>query len=395
MRHALDDELAGIRNLLGAPNRRQEPSRDVFLRADPAPSATSDKLEADPPAPVASTSKTTLTFVKPDETAPSVDRSLLAGLLGETEDVPVSDEPRRPQPQIHPSRSGNLDDVLASLPRFDRRDQAADEKDLDEEDSDPYDRFVRELAFEKRAAPSDRLKSEAEAALEAAETLRRSEAARLKRMQGEEDSEEDENPSLAKRASKTRDSARRPEGDDLDDDYGLDGDEVGGFTLGLGSGLEGETQEGEEDSQEDSESLDINGTDNGEDDDENDDQSSESEASADDLAETELLADLLHRDAEVKGLNSDDETENQSGVTAASVPDSRRRKDRSSKVHSLPFTFPCPENHEQFLNLLAGHEDKLPTVVDRIRTLYHPSLGEGNKEKLAVRMLCSTCDFHD
>lgn len=397
IRHALDDDLAGIRSLLGAPNRREDPKRDQFMRA-PLPvsstwTATADdnqketeeeQEEDEAVAPVASTSKSILTFVKPVNDPSSVDKSLLVSLLGE-EDTPATDEPQRPQPQIHPSRAGNHDEVLAGLARFDRNNAFGDDDDADADDADPYDRFVRELAFEKRAAPSDRLKSEAEAAIEAAEALKRSEAARLKRMRGEE-SEAEESDARSRKINKKLESARLPEGDDLDDEYGIEGDEVGGFALGLGEGLEGSDKEASEDEASENES------DAGSEDDEEDDESSDSDESAGDIAETELLADLLHRDAEVKHLDDETERTQTKGKTSRASTSSASQKGNST----LPYTFPCPESHEHFLDLISGHEQELPTIVERIRTLYHPSLGEGNKEKLAVRNIVqasvrSTC----
>lgn len=389
MRHALDNDLAGIRGLLGAPNRREEVQRDVFLRGPPTEISSPAIAHAAPSsqpsaAPVASTSKVTLTFIKPEENASAVDKSLLAKLLG-SDDEPKTDEPQRPGPQMHPSRASAMDDVLASLPRFNQAedDMAASDGEAAEDESDPYDRYVRELAFEKRAAPSDRLKSEAEAALEAADALKRSEAARLKRMHGEETDDEDqigEGPSR-KKASRKLASGRLPEGDDLDEDYGIDGDEVGGFTLGLGTGLEAVDKHSDGDSVGTHESdAELNEEDSGEDEDVDD---SSSEASAADIAETELLADLLHRDVEVKDLDSEYIETAARKRTSGSQGVSKHGKAKAS----LPYTFPCPESHDDFLDLVSGHEDDLPTIIDRIRTLYHPSLGAGNKEKLAVRSL--------
>lgn len=382
LRHALDDDFASIRGLLGAPNRRDDPSRGR-LREVPASAASStvhdsNAISATPTV----SSSSLLTFVKPTESAAPVDRNLLAGLLGDDE---VEDGDNISSPR--PSR-GKVDDVLASLARIDKAGPSSVGEGEEEDDADPYDRFVRELAFEKRAAPSDRLKSEAEAAMEAAEALRRSEAARLKRMRGDESDDEDEAlNSKSKKSRETRGAAGRrlPQGDDLDDDYGVEGDEVGGYTLGLGTGLEagsasdtaaekGDSAEEHSgnDTEDDSEVTDAEGEDS-------DVSDSESEASAGDLAETEMLADLLHRDAEAKGLGDDD-----ASLRTQRLVSKKLSKGKVPKT-SLPYTFPCPEDHDQFLELISGHEAELPTIIERIRTLYHPSLGEGNKQKLAVR----------
>jgi nucleolar protein 14 len=52
----------------------------------------------------------------------------------------------------------------------------------------------------------------------------------------------------------------------------------------------------------------------------------------------------------------------------------------------LPYTFPCPSSHEEFLDIVEGIVDQdIPTVVERIRALHHPSLGAENPSKLQVR----------
>jgi nucleolar protein 14 len=65
------------------------------------------------------------------------------------------------------------------------------------------------------------------------------------------------------------------------------------------------------------------------------------------------------------------------------------KQERTKKARSItsekviPFTFKCPESYDDFEAIIDGLEDKdVETVVKRIRTLYHPSLGEGNKERL-------------
>lgn len=62
-----------------------------------------------------------------------------------------------------------------------------------------------------------------------------------------------------------------------------------------------------------------------------------------------------------------------------------------STAKELPYTFPAPEDHEEFLEIIDGVEDKnVPIIVKRIRTLYHTSLAPDNKLKLQVR-----CSFMD
>ncbi len=61
--------------------------------------------------------------------------------------------------------------------------------EADAKPASSYDTFVRELAFERRAKPQDRLKSEEELAAEEAQRLMKAEKARLKRMRGDSDDE--------------------------------------------------------------------------------------------------------------------------------------------------------------------------------------------------------------
>lgn len=52
----------------------------------------------------------------------------------------------------------------------------------------------------------------------------------------------------------------------------------------------------------------------------------------------------------------------------------------------IPFTFACPPSHAEFLEIVKDVADEdFPVVVQRIRTLYHPSLSPDNKLKLQAR----------
>ena len=63
----------------------------------------------------------------------------------------------------------------------------------------------------------------------------------------------------------------------------------------------------------------------------------------------------------------------------------KRRAKPSSKTKELPYTFPCPETHDEFLDIVEDVDDEdVPVVLKRIRTLHHPSLAEDNKFKLQV-----------
>ena len=212
-----------------------------------------------------------------------------------------------------------------------------------------YDQHVRELAFEKRAKPKDRTKTEEEIAREEKEALEKAERGRLRRMRGEPESDDED-------MEGGRKAKRKMGADDLDDDF----DEELGPWEGLGAGL-GEDKQSEEESEEEEE----------EDEDEDEDESEGEEVEGSESEDDD---------------DSDEEDEEQ-GEHEQLVGTSRTSKSKTktskSKKHSLPFTFPCPETHEEFLDIVEDLDDEdVPTVVQRIRTLFHTSLAADNKFKL-------------
>lgn len=217
-----------------------------------------------------------------------------------------------------------------------------------------YDQRVRELAFDKRSKPKDRTKTEEELALEEKEALEKAERRRRKRMLGLEESDsEDDGKSKGK---------RKRGGDDLEDDFEDDGADWTGLGAGLGddkiAGKGKEDSGSEEDESED-------------DDEEEDDEegSGEDESGSD----------------EDDGDSEGEEGEHEDLIQAVKADKKKTPKSKSSSKE-LPFTFPCPSTHDEFLEIVDDVEDKdVPVVVQRIRALYHTSLGPDNKFKLQVR----------
>ncbi|KAG7097442.1 hypothetical protein E1B28_004787 [Marasmius oreades] len=212
-----------------------------------------------------------------------------------------------------------------------------------------YDQNVKELMFEKRAKPKDRTKTEEEQALGEKEALEKAERQRRKRMFGLEDSDNEDEGNKRKK--------RQRGGDDLEDDFM---DEVIGYT-GLGAGLEGvgsgrDNEEGEDEKDED----------------EDDDEEGELEQDVED-EEWDGISDESHQDLD--------------GDASDKISVAPKKKSKSSKTgqsgQELPFTFPCPASHEEFLEIVENvQEDDIPTVVKRIRALHHASLTPDNKIKL-------------
>ncbi|KAL1743101.1 nucleolar protein 14 [Schizophyllum fasciatum] len=224
-------------------------------------------------------------------------------------------------------------------------------------DNDPdYDRRVRELAFDKRAKAKDRTKTEEEIAMEEKEALEKAERKRQKRMLGLEESDSEDEGGKGKK--------RKRGGDDLDDDFDYGEDAWGGLGAGLGADDEaGDGASMEAEGDEDGDDVEEEGSEGSEDDDDDDDDEEED--------------DGPHSDAE-EGIEEGEHEALVASKKAAS-------KKKSPRGTELPFTFPCPATHDEFLEIVENIADKdVPTVVQRIRTLYHPSLGVGNKAKLQV-----------
>jgi nucleolar protein 14 len=211
-----------------------------------------------------------------------------------------------------------------------------------------YDQHVRELVFDQRAKPKDRLKTEEELALEEKEKLEKAERQRLRRMQGlpEEDSDDDTRPS----------KRRERGGDDLDDDFADGGVDWAGLG-GMG------TLKTDDDDEHDAESAENEESD--------EDESDEDEG----FSEEELEFSDEEQSSEVEG-----EHEN--------VAPSSRKVPRQDKTE-LPFTFPCPSTHDELLEIIEDVDEKnIPIVVQRVRALHHTSFAPENKFKLQVCLIC-------
>lgn len=219
-----------------------------------------------------------------------------------------------------------------------------------------YDQYVRELVFDKRAKPKDRTKTEEELAVKEKEALEKAEKKRLRRMRGEDEEESDEDGRGKRKRARG--------GDDLEDDFMDEDGDLGGLGAGLGAGID-EDKGGAEDDDEEAD----------EDEDEDEDEESGSEDDEDGSGSEESDVD------EAEG------SEGEQADLISAKPSKTRKTASKSKRKELPFTFPCPLSHEEFLDIVEDIEDNdVPTVVQRIRALYHPSLGVDNKFKLQVSL---------
>uniref|UniRef100_A0A5F9CJ22 NOP14 nucleolar protein n=1 Tax=Oryctolagus cuniculus TaxID=9986 RepID=A0A5F9CJ22_RABIT len=210
---------------------------------------------------------------------------------------------------------------------------------------DAYDMVVRELGFEMKAQPSNRMKTEEELAREEQERLRKLEADRLRRMRGRDEGDSRKEPQHAS-------------ADDLDDGFVLDVDDRRLLSYRDGK-MNVEDDVREEQSQEGS------GT--------------ESEEEGADSEESD-------------GPDSHSDLESNTGSEGEERPGGQQRQTPQRRVTSgepgaagaeLPYTFAAPESYEALRSLLSGRPmEEQSLVVERIQKCNHPSLAEGNKAKL-------------
>ncbi|XP_026995912.2 nucleolar protein 14 [Tachysurus fulvidraco] len=223
---------------------------------------------------------------------------------------------------------------------------------------DEYDMMVRELGFEMKAQPSEKLKTAEEIAREERERLQKLEADRRRRMEGELE----ENP------KHTHMSA-----DDLNDGFILDKDDR--KTLSYQDGKwnigeeEGEGADEEEENTDEGGDEDGDGGSGDEDDDDNEEEDDD------------------HSDLEDSHDDEDDEDEEKEKETSYKVKDTvneeERRAIQDTARAELPYTFKAPECYADLKAMLQDHSaDVQQIIIERTKKCNHPSLAVGNKAKL-------------
>ncbi|KAH0565726.1 hypothetical protein GP486_000890 [Trichoglossum hirsutum] len=230
--------------------------------------------------------------------------------------------------------------------------RAATASDVDKTPADKrYDLRLREMTFDKRSKPAERTKTEEEKAEEEAKRLRELEEERLRRMRGEASDDEGE-----------------PKATGAD---GIsEGEETDAENFGLGPGISREKQQKE---------LDVEGEDDFIIDEDLVANDSDVPLSESEHEMSELSVDDEDREF-LEGLALDHEAKEGGPRLTLSITRSVPEDDTNT---TLPYTFPCPQTHEELLETVKNVAPKdLPTVIKRIRTLYHSKLHKGNKEKL-------------
>lgn len=270
--------------------------------------------------------------------------------------------------------------------------------------ADAYDIAVRQLKFEARGNPTEKLKSEEEIAKEEKETLETLEADRLARMKGF--------------VSSAGNKHRPRSADDLNDDFltepitedGNDNNDVNSVTND-----DSDNNDEEKDDEDNNSNEDLNEKDssNNEDSD-NEDNSQESEENLSDLKESESSGEDEHNKAVEKRVRFTDTTSEDNEQTKQSdefgsksilkqrddtvqtplsdktekqeiVKDLLKRKEIMEKARKeLPYTYNAPDSFEELEELLENHNaDYQSVIVDRIIKCNHPRLDSKNKEAMS------------
>lgn len=244
--------------------------------------------------------------------------------------------------------------MVKKTPKAERADKPEEKPKRDE-----YDMMVRELGFEMKAQPSEKMKTPEELAKEEREKLQKLEADRLKRMMGDEVGDGAQNQIHLS-------------ADDLNDGFILDKHDK--KTLAYQDG-KWNLEEAEEDE--------------GEDEDEGEgDSGEEQESDAEEEDEVEEEEEGSDEEDGHSDLDSEQESENEEDQEASAKPkktltqDEMRAQQEAAKSE-LPYTFAAPESYSELKNMLRGHtSDNQRLIVARTQKSNHPSLAVGNKLKL-------------
>ncbi|XP_051654301.1 nucleolar protein 14 [Manacus candei] len=241
-------------------------------------------------------------------------------------------------------------------PKSERKD-----KEVEKPKPDEYDMIVRELGFEMKAKPSERMKTEEELAKEEQARLQKLEADRLRRMRGT-DEQAEKKPSHVS-------------ADDLADGFILDKDDRRLLSYKDGKiNIENEEEEKEEE-EEDEEG--------GEEENENEEESEDESASEDEDDAADSHSDLdSDLESEEEAAGNKEEKKHKTNENESQTVEELDPKREAAKSE-LPYTFAVPESYEAFKSLLAGRtiEQQL-IILERIQKCNHPSLAVGNKAKL-------------
>ncbi|KAF9171713.1 nucleolar complex protein 14 [Mortierella sp. AD011] len=330
----------------------------------------------------------------------------IRGLLGFSDPAAEERRPKRaPLPSQKSAATRALDRIADEEKERIKNDRESGILDKDFDDS--YDKHIRELAFDRRAKPQDRMKTEEEIAQEEVEKLEKAEKARKRRMEGLP-SEENENEQGGYK--KRRKAA--PAADDLDDDFAPDDGDEFGLGTGINAGeqefkgvkpgrmpskkrrtakVDNSDSEGEEDEEgeDNEEDEDEDDEDEDEEGDEDDSEGDEDDDSEDDFSDLDMTMERPTATVNSEGEDDDDDMNDMSASKPKKSAKAEKKieanPDAIAAASELPFTFPCPASLSEFLSIIENIDLKdVPTVVHRIRALHHPKLSPQNKAKMQI-----------
>uniref|UniRef100_A0A3B5KYW4 NOP14 nucleolar protein homolog (yeast) n=1 Tax=Xiphophorus couchianus TaxID=32473 RepID=A0A3B5KYW4_9TELE len=242
----------------------------------------------------------------------------------------------------------------------------AEHVDKPEEKPEEYDMMVRELGFEMKAQPSEKMKTPEELAKEEKEKLQKLEADRLRRMMGDEDG--------ASVQSQVHMSA-----DDLNDGFVLDKNDK--KTLAYQDGKWNIEEETEDDKEEEGKTGEEEGSEAEDENEEDDDDVEEEEEEG--SGEDEDGHSDLESEQESENEENDEEEEASSSRQQQTLSREELKAQQEAAKAELPYTFTAPESYEDLKDLLHGHTpDNQRLIMARTQKCNHPSLAAGNKLKL-------------
>ncbi|KAL1311698.1 hypothetical protein AAFC00_001800 [Neodothiora populina] len=225
-----------------------------------------------------------------------------------------------------------------------------------EEADREYDQRLRQLALDKRAAPTDRTKTAEEIAAEEAQRLKELEDKRRRRMQGEEVSDDEDEPA----PQKTAPVDATGDDEDMQDDaaeFGLPG------TVSM-TKPEQLVLDDEDEFIVDDDLV-----------------ASDSDADISDMSEGD---ESEGEEGPEDRRDEEEEDEFVRGILGSTKEKAEAKSKPVQAPATLAYTYECPRTHADFLQTISNVTPaEVPTIVQRIRALYHPSLSADNKEKLS------------
>jgi nucleolar protein 14 len=226
-----------------------------------------------------------------------------------------------------------------------------------------YEKRLKQLMQDKRAAPADKTLTAEEKAKKEAQRLKELEEKRLKRMRGEDVSDEEDTTKDENAQAGADEEIRDEDVPDQAVEFGLASTSVVPKQKNEQLVLDDEDEFALDDlvaSDSEAESSDEESAES------DDDEADEARGAAPD-EEDEFVKDILGADVA-------------SAANATKLGSGEVPKDASG----LAYTYPCPRTHAELLDVVEElPAEKLPTVIQRIRALYHPSLSASNKELMA------------